>query len=531
MTREIESVAALEEVHTEATRLLNAGDAGAAIALVDACHAVPGQETNVMQLQAAIHTDGGLQLARRDLVEHSVTLWKRLGPDDHQAIAYNLANAELGLYQLGVAHGKLCTGWQDEREHLRTARALYERIGEDASAPAELRLQAWTNAGNAYDIVGRNLDALNCYDRALDLDPHFGMALGNRGVALHHFAPFMGKHAPTVVHQASLALDAALVQGESVIRSGGDQALQRFEALRKTMPSPTPAGPSPRRDGQWANPHLDWCHRNQLFLHVSHECLRENTETLDPLFFRSVVTGTDEDGQQRIRDLVDAFNAVKQEYVTARYVTWLSSDRRSPIREQAAAIASRVRFLDSLEYARWGVRTGMAIEALTAATNVLDKVASFVHLYLATARRARGISFAALWQSAARKPMDPELAAILAGPERNIGLLALCDLSCDVGAATPLSRRYGLRHTATHRFLVAHTDMVPNSNDWFDRVSWPDLVRETIAQLRIARAALVYLAWLVDTHESARRRAAPTTTSTIPSMPIPPVDTDLVEHE
>ena len=85
--------------------------------------------------------------------------------------------------------------------------------------------------------------------------------------------------------------------------------------------------------------------------------------------------------------------------------------------------------------------------------------------------------------------MDNELAVSLDRPERNVGLLALCDLSCDVRQETPLARRVLLRHAATHRFLVAHTERVPVSDDWFDRVRWPDLVRDTIAQLHVARAS------------------------------------------
>jgi hypothetical protein len=281
----------------------------------------------------------------------------------------------------------------------------------------------------------------------------------------------------------------------------------------------------------WKDAHLDWCRRHELFLHVSHECLREDTPVLDPLFFHSVVTGIDDTGRQRIRDLVDAFDAMKQAYVATRYLAWLACDRASPIREHAAAVSERVTFLDSLEYARWGVRTGMATQAFAAATNVLDQVASFVHLYLGTARKVRSVSFAAFWKAGEKKPMDPELAAALRRPEGNIGLLALCDLSCDVKAATPLGQRVDMRHAATHRFLLAHTEMVPASNAWFERVRWPDLVHDTLAQLHVARAALVYLARLIDAHESHSRSSAPSTGPVIPSFPLPTVNTRLVEHE
>jgi hypothetical protein len=393
-------------------------------------------------------------------------------------------------------------------------------------------LKALTNAGNAYDIVGRDVDALVCYTHALAIDPHFGMALGNRGIALHHFAPFMHEHTPIVLHQAALALDGAIAHADSVVRVGGPAALQRFQDVRAKIKVSTTTSLREWR-GPWADSHLDWCRRNELFLHVSHNCLHEDTGALDPLFFRSVVTGTDETGQRRIRDLVDAFNGIKQEYVAARYVAWLAAAASSPAREQAAEVSERITFLDSLRYGRWGIRTGMATQAFAAATNVLDKVASFVHMYLATGRRTTRVSFTALWRGDREKAMDAELRAALGRPERNIGLLALCDLSCDLEDATPLRRRVRLRHTATHRFLVAHTEMVPPSNDWFSRMRWSDLLKETIAQLHTARAALLYLARLIDAHENAQRQDTSDGRSAVGTvrMFLPSVDTRLVEYE
>jgi len=533
VTRLIDGAAAFLAARTDAMALLDAGDAAGAVALAEDCSPQPGQEFSVTQLRAAMYTDGGQAMGRPDLVERGAELWRQLAPDSHPEIAYNLANAELGLYQLAVKQGELCTAWQDKRHELHAARATFERVGSDSSAGRGLRLKALTNAGNTYDIVGRYLDALTCYDTALSIDPNFGIALGNRGVALEHAARLMHGHSPTVLHQAAASLDAAIAARESVIQFGGRAALEDFERVRARISSSTASSMSPPPNRSWSDPHLEWCRRHKLFLHVSHECLREDTKRLDPLFFRSLLTGLSEAGHERVNRLVDAFDALKQDYVAARYVAWLASDPDSPIRDHSTAVSQRITFLDSLTYARWGVRTGMAVQALAAATNVLDKVASFVHLYLDTSRRVRGVYFDWLWRERDGKPMDAELAAVLSRPERNIGLLALCDLSCDLGSGKPLARRILLRHTATHRFLVAHTEMVPApaSDDWFDRLRWPDLIHNTIAQLRDARASVIYLARLIDVREYQRHKVGKASGKVMPSLPITAVDTTLAEYE
>jgi len=100
--------------------------------------------------------------------------------------------------------------------------------------------------------------------------------------------------------------------------------------------------------------------------------------------------------------------------------------------------------------------------------------------------------------------MDAELSAELAGPDHsNRGLLALCDISCDLERSTSLNELVERRHAATHRFLVAHNlGQGTGRSDWFERVDWSELLEGSVQQLRIARAALVYLARMIDSRES-----------------------------
>src|ERR1700687_4314822 len=526
--RVIDSMEALTAAHGEAVALLDT-DPAAAIALAESCIPGSGHEDNVQQLQAAMYTDGGVQLNRADLVKRGAEMWRALSPGTTPNIAYNLANAELGIFQAATAAtDDLAAAWSENVSHLQKARALFRRVAKDAASPRNLRLQALTNAGNAFDIVGRYLDAIDLYDEALALDPGFAMALGNRGVALEHSARLMRGHAPTVLSEAVANLDAALAQPDAVGGFGGRSAVDVFAKVRQRIKCPPSSGPDPQVKKPWADPHADWCRRHELFLHVSHRCLHENTERLDPLFFRGVTIGLDDASQHRVRQFVDAFDAIKQDYVAARYTAWLASERTSPIRAHSAAISARVTFRDRLEYARWGVRTGMAVQALAAATNVLDKVASFVHLYLSTARKVQSVYFEWLWQ-ARDKPMDEQIAVLLKRPNVNRGLLALFDLSYDLRSDTPLARRVHLRHTSTHRFLVAHTEVAPPSDDWFDRLKWDELVKESIAQLQVARAALIYLARMIDIAEYRAPKKDPKHPT--PSIPIPSADSRLSEHD
>lgn len=531
MADDIDIPQAGHAAHAEMVRLLDNGDARAAIAFAEALAPGPAREPSVELIRAAACTEGGFMLERRDLVEKGANLWRTLKPRDSATIAYNLANAENALWELAVRKNDFAQAWQHDRQHMHAARVIFERVGADDSAASELRAQALTNAGNSYDNVGRDLDALDCYERAIGLDPGFGMAHGNRGTTLSHVAPYMGEHAGGARRQAAAALDSAHANRDSVLRYGGSSAVACFERERASLQPSAPENPEEAGGCQrLGDPHLDWCLQHKLFLHVSHECIRDGTESLDAVFFPSLTTGLTDADEARANDLIDAFNAVKQDYIATRYLAWLATEPSSPIREHAQAVGRRALFLDSLTYARFGVRTGIATQALAAAVDVLDKIASFVHLYLDTGR-VRDVYFSSISLAKRQgRSLAPQLAAALSKPERNRGLLALCDLSADLDKETALRRQVGHRHTATHRFLVIHSMMTPSSTEWLDRLDWGQLVDESLQQLGIARAAIVYLARAIDIHEKAQRGAAPRNGLTMP-FAIPRMDTDLSEYE
>jgi tetratricopeptide (TPR) repeat protein len=512
-----------------AAQLIDGADPDAAVALADSC---TGAEVLVDQLRGYVYTAAGGRLSRRDLLGRAVAIWTRLGPDEHPQFAYQMGNAELELWQLAVRDGDYVSALEASRAHLHAARRRFEQVGDDDHAPGALRVEALTNLANSLDGGGRDVDALNRYDQALAIDPKFGMALGNRGVTLLGLAGLTPDHRALLLAQATASLDAALADRDRILAIGGPSALAYFQDERARITvTPADADTDTRHDAgahagrRWQEPYLRWCLERGLFLHVSPACLREDDQRLDPLFFRGLTSGVTDTDLARVNVLVDAFNTIKQDFIAARYLTWLTDDPDSPLHEHADRQSARSTFLDSLTYARWGARTGLGVQAFAAATNVLDKIAGFTHLYLGTGR-VRNVYFRSLWHPPARpgRPvnMDAELTDELRGPG-NRGLLALCDLSCDLEEPTELNELVERRHTATHRFLVAHNMLLDESgpsDDWLERVEWRDLITGTVHQLGIARAALVYLARTIDIRETSAAQELHTEAGARPELPL-----------
>ena len=162
----IDGPKAFHAAQAEMMRLLDA-DPERAIEFADSLSASPGNELNLKQILAAALTDGGAALHRRDLVERGAALWHELPDDTGGTVRYNLANAELAMWDLAVREHDMAAAWQGERQHLHAAREAFDIVASQDEAPAEMRAQALTNAGNAYDNIGRDLDALVYYRRAI----------------------------------------------------------------------------------------------------------------------------------------------------------------------------------------------------------------------------------------------------------------------------------------------------------------------------------------------------------------------------
>lgn len=150
------------------SELLDRKQATEAIAFAEDCEG-PQQITD--QLRAIAYTHGGAMMQDRARLERAVALWRRAGAETNSHMGYNLANAELDVWYLLVHERGYVAALQDDRVHLRDARALLRRAGVDESVPEDTRVQALTNLGNSYDSEGRDMEAIAALRRSARAQP------------------------------------------------------------------------------------------------------------------------------------------------------------------------------------------------------------------------------------------------------------------------------------------------------------------------------------------------------------------------
>ena len=345
---------------------------------------------------------------------------------------------------------------------------------------------------------------------------------------LLHVYRYMQGHESHVLQQAATDLDVAAEDKERVLRNGGQSALDTFKRRRARLSvSNDPNHQTSRTTSKFDDPYLSWCLHNGLFLHFSHECIRTENRFLDSVSFGSFrLDLSDDQVLERANEIIDAFNSIKQDYVTARYLVLACHRDKSDSGTRQKNNSKRTVFWDTLNYADWGVIPGIGVQALKVALDTLDAIAAFVHLYLSSGRSPQSVDFRTLpYTNRNGKILVPSFLKALEHPESNWGLSALIDLSgeLDKGRTSRLEALIRRRNAATHRFSVVHLFGVHESSSWTEHASWPELIQDSLEALQIARAAILNLAQMIQIHEEVNEESNPQ--SSLP-LPFEPFDTD-----
>lgn len=177
--------------------------------------------------------------ARRRIAPAEAFLGHNPKPSVAAVLHYFLANAWAHLEAHARRGSDAVWDWeQPEIEHqlAHLRRALsndgYKRL------PSIRRCQMATNFGNVLSRVGRFVDAVEYWDRALAIDPCFGMALANRGYGLIYYgrALYDEGHRGLFLRYAHISLSQGLSVGvdasaKSVFEEQKAAIEQRLSAL------------------------------------------------------------------------------------------------------------------------------------------------------------------------------------------------------------------------------------------------------------------------------------------------------------
>lgn len=244
------------------------------------------------------------------------------------------------------------------------------------------RVQVLTNLSNQLDSLGRFVEAIPLWNEALEIKPRFGMARGNRGLALSNYARalFDPHHQAYFLASALRDLDLAL-SGEADFEGYSDvKAKEQFQQRKRQISrlvnvdkleeelktSDQSLGVS---DDE--NRYRAWVLRKGLFLNPLNDLGYLNVAATDSFVLPSFTAGIGEPPTW-----LGFFSQMKQEFVSARWFYYEGTQSTGP------HFSDRdVKLYNTLDYPSYGLRVERVKIAFRMAYSLFDKIAYFLNDY------------------------------------------------------------------------------------------------------------------------------------------------------
>jgi tetratricopeptide (TPR) repeat protein len=452
--------------------------------------------------------------------------------DDAAKMATQVDTRSLSQYQLAIFHYHLSNVWgnsfkllpNDQKQeriweqpeiekqliHNRLAAAALETAG--GACPLPVVCAIYTNLANTLFQIGRFVEALEYWDRALVIKPDFGMAVANRGYSLLHYAHLLHDegHAMIFLLQSRETLRQALkLEIDPHSRPFFKDHLKSLNRVlypyadKKFL---TPAHECDENDdGETA--FRNWRLKNRLCLNPLNDLGTFMEAASDVLM--TLPLEKDPAGPSQFHD---HFMLLKQEFTCARQLYF---EAVQPAPDIAAACGA---ILPAPENAACDLSVEKLKIAFRMAYSLFDKIAFFLKIYFRLPVSQQRVNFRTLWYPEGRKAngLQPKLLQSANWPLRGLFWLSkdLYEHNPDFkeGLEADARQLYALRNHLEHNYLLIQDDaryaasgksglrVTDDASVYV--IGRTDFANRTLRILKMARAALIYLSLAVHWESS-----------------------------
>lgn len=424
-------------------------------------------------------------------------------PEEHLLIShfYNLANGYSALRSL--VHRKAFDIGAIPEEYLKEKGGYRKAIQVAAKKELieherQILPELLTNYGNMLDSMGRSVEALEFYNRALGIDANKPEALGNKAITLKRLAFNAQGHTHLFIFEAKRLLELALNNApHSQLKRHLSEHLKQIQESIKDHEEEFSIEQyqTPESISEFQNFLRDFCFRHQLYLTPSTLIGKKEHQFFgDPMFISEM--RADLDDTKKFDRYITFFNQIKQDYIFARYLLVQSQYQTN----HADVIDKEVDYYYPLDYSLYSSYVEMLKVSYRLAVDTLDKIAFFVKDYCGLKTLStRDTNFRNVF-STSKHPL--ELRSEL-NQKKNNYLFGLLDLALDLKKGGDYSFVYERRNALTHRFLSIHAESIieDEKDSTLPRIQLNDFLMETIQALQILKAAIIYLLLFVDVNE------------------------------
>lgn len=415
---------------------------------------------------------------------------------------------------------------------------LYQRqaIQHDSfqKCPNELKVMIFTNLGNAFDSVGRFIEAIRYYDQVITYIPNFGMALYNRGDSLYKLANWLALNHEINADQtpidflyaeAKKSFDLAFQKGSiwkthpdhvKAMRKKYDKHL--LPHIQETQSLEFIKGYKLNSDDFFKgsseeNAYKKWSLKEHLYLYpinlVSvYDIGGKDYLSFPPYSYRQ--------GEAQ-PEFFNWFRLLKQEYIAARYLLFQSiqlKDKEHFADENSDLFPSNEAELKRSDNSgeihqndfSFGLATSLMKSSFSKAYSIFDKIAEFIFAFWELeVKNKKGevirnpiISIGSIWYNNLDSKQGVNIKLI---NKDNWFLKGLYHLSYDlVGKEIPeeyilpeFKRLHEIRNKLEHSGVMITKEINTSSSQRLMTISLEEFVEHNLSLLRLVRNALFYL--------------------------------------
>lgn len=351
------------------------------------------------------------------------------------SLEYNLGNAKKSLYDIAIL--KRQERFRPEAIELLTeAKAHYWKAlklaGGEAPSP-----QLLVNLANALNQCGRVVEALMWYDRALTVDPAFGMAHLNRGHALLFLKRISDSYSIKQLDEARCCFSLAESSGQLPPELTEHARFWRkdlSESLLKLGYDDEKILEDEHRDVEEYDAHdlyWKWCLENKLTLSEHSLYCRCAGARRDDL---TIPKQSGPIGGRFVPELELLLNRMKSEFCLARALYYQSAITANEACWDTRSFEGT--FTELYESEEIGLRAEFLRTSFRLCFGVLDKIARGVATLFGLAPVSEALYFESFWRPASERKKGEERRWELINRQENFALVALYSLATDLNNNT-----------------------------------------------------------------------------------------------
>lgn len=279
-------------------------------------------------------------------------------------------------------------------------------VQEDYSLAQWIAMRCYCNLGNTLCETNRYIAAIDSYFAAICISDTFSMASLNLSAALFQFSIFQitpeaeqyFTHAAyhyfklAEQYQANLEEPGGLVGLDCVRQHWVKRAIDKYGVrfLNEEL-----QGFGERDYSEKEYDYRSWLSGLRLFLNVESEIFRS------PDFWGDYITLPDNADSTFYHEYTGLFNQIKQEYITARYLWYISSELQKP--EEGCYLDKERNLKGITSNDVFGIRESLLRQSLKMAASTFDRIGFFLNWYFSVGLRGDKIGFKQIWWDIIRR--------------------------------------------------------------------------------------------------------------------------------